>query len=301
MRSVAFVTNVDGHRVVGALSSGLTRRGFAVQTLVRGIDWQEADELERAIPSDLAVVTSGLANGEAVGDWLLREARGATAFYDMAPHATVAKIRSGDFSWINPRQIGRHSLYLSAAQGAVPDRIAREFGAPKVRALPVCVDPAEHVYAPGQPIFDLGTAQDDSQAEAWLTDIAWTWSGGLFVSASGEAPASYYSSLRFALDLASGPWCPSLGLLSAGLAGTPVVTSAWPGVEDFLRPAQEVLVATSPAEAAALIRPLSEEQRLDIGRRARRRVLSEHTADRRAEQFAAIVEQLLVSRAVSLR
>ena len=70
-----------------------------------------------------------------------------------------------------------------------------------------------------------------------------------------------------------------------------LVTDAWEGIEAFLEPEQEVLVARDGAEVAAHLSALPPERAARIGRAARSRVLAEHTYHHRAEQLDALLDQ----------
>ena len=62
------------------------------------------------------------------------------------------------------------------------------------------------------------------------------------------------------------------------------------GVEEFLEPGTEVLVAQSGAEVAEHVASLTEERARAIGQAALRRVLAEHTYAHRAAQVEAVLE-----------
>ena len=63
-----------------------------------------------------------------------------------------------------------------------------------------------------------------------------------------------------------------------------LITDAWEGVELFLEPDTEVLVARDGRDVAEHVRSLTPERARSIGQAALRRVLAEHTyADRGAE------------------
>jgi spore maturation protein CgeB len=87
---------------------------------------------------------------------------------------------------------------------------------------------------------------------------------------------------------------PPTRVFEAAGAGACLVTDAWEGIEAFLEPGREVLVARDGAEVAELLRDLSPERARELGRRARARVLAEHTYERRAE----LVDRLLSGMAV---
>jgi spore maturation protein CgeB len=74
-----------------------------------------------------------------------------------------------------------------------------------------------------------------------------------------------------------------------------VLTDAWEGVEEFLEPGREVLVASSAEEIARYLRDTSAEQAREIGRAARQRVLRDHTYDQRAAILEAAVRERLAA------
>jgi spore maturation protein CgeB len=87
-------------------------------------------------------------------------------------------------------------------------------------------------------------------------------------------------------------WSPATRVFEAAGAGACLITDRWDGISDFLDPGEEVLVASDGAQVAELVSGLTPEGAARIGRRARERVLAQHTYQRRAAQ----VDQLLRSR-----
>jgi spore maturation protein CgeB len=91
-------------------------------------------------------------------------------------------------------------------------------------------------------------------------------------------------------SMAANGWSPATRVFEAAGAGACLVTDEWEGVEDFLAPGEEVLVARDGTEVAELLDELDPERARAIGEAALERVLAEHTYDRRAEQVEAILE-----------
>ncbi len=91
-------------------------------------------------------------------------------------------------------------------------------------------------------------------------------------------------------SMASNGWSPATRVFEAAGAGACLITDDWLGIEDFLEPGQEVLVARDGSEVAAHLAQLTPERAAVIGEAARRRVVAEHTYDRRAEQVEAVLE-----------
>lgn len=83
---------------------------------------------------------------------------------------------------------------------------------------------------------------------------------------------------------------PPTRVFEAAGAGACLITDAWEGIELFLEPGQEVLVAHSGAEVADHLAGLSEAEARRMGQRALRRVLSYHTYARRALEVEATLE-----------
>jgi spore maturation protein CgeB len=82
---------------------------------------------------------------------------------------------------------------------------------------------------------------------------------------------------------------PATRVFEAAGAGACILTDAWKGIERFLEPDREVLVAASGAEVAAILRDLSPDRARAIGAAARRRVLGEHTYAHRAREVESLL------------
>ena len=80
---------------------------------------------------------------------------------------------------------------------------------------------------------------------------------------------------------------PATRIFEAAGAGACIITDAFVGVDAFLEPGREILVAGNGAEAAEQLRCLDEARARRIGRAALRRVLSQHTYAHRAVQVEA--------------
>lgn len=101
---------------------------------------------------------------------------------------------------------------------------------------------------------------------------------------------SALASLNVARDsMAAVGFSPATRVFEAAGAGACLITDAWEGIELFLQPGAEVLVARDGADVAEHLRALTPERARAIGTAARARVLAEHTYDKRA----LIVDALL--------
>jgi spore maturation protein CgeB len=78
---------------------------------------------------------------------------------------------------------------------------------------------------------------------------------------------------------------PATRVFEAAGAGACLISDAWDGLERFLEPGNEVLVANSGDDVAAILESLEPRRALCIGRKARQRVLAEHTYEHRADEL----------------
>ncbi|MFZ0391652.1 MAG: glycosyltransferase, partial [Calditrichia bacterium] len=85
---------------------------------------------------------------------------------------------------------------------------------------------------------------------------------------------------------------PATRVFEAAGAGACLITDAWKGIELFLEPDRECLVAHNGEEVTGLLSGLSAEKASQIGRAARKRILSEHTYRNRAKQVEQVLYQL---------
>jgi spore maturation protein CgeB len=83
---------------------------------------------------------------------------------------------------------------------------------------------------------------------------------------------------------------PATRVFEAAGAGACIVTDAWLGVDTFLDPGTEILVARDGGEVVEHVSRLNPAMARAIGERGRRRVLAEHTYAHRAAQVAALLQ-----------
>ena len=89
---------------------------------------------------------------------------------------------------------------------------------------------------------------------------------------------------------------PATRVFEAAGAGACLITDAWEGIERFLTPGEQVLVAHDGAEVARHVRALTAERARAIGSAARARVLREHTYAHRALQVEELLQGVLAAR-----
>lgn len=90
-------------------------------------------------------------------------------------------------------------------------------------------------------------------------------------------------------SMARNGFSPPTRVFEAAGAGACLIMDAWHGIEQFLEPQREVLVARSGTEVAEILSALSPAHARRIGDAALARVLAEHTYTHRALAFEQAV------------
>ena len=103
--------------------------------------------------------------------------------------------------------------------------------------------------------------------------------------------------LNIARDsMANVGFSPATRVFEAAGAAACLITDEWEGIEQFLTPNEEVLVARDGQDVAEHVRTLTPERAQRIGEAALQRVLSEHTYAHRGAQVDALFREELAPR-----
>jgi len=89
---------------------------------------------------------------------------------------------------------------------------------------------------------------------------------------------------------------PATRVFEAAGAAACLITDEWDGIELFLKPGEEVLVARDGQDVAEHVRELTPERARAIGGAALRRVLAEHTYAHRGAEVDAILKREMAAR-----
>jgi spore maturation protein CgeB len=127
-------------------------------------------------------------------------------------------------------------------------------------------------------------------------DIEWPQNVELTPHLAPSEHPRFYCATRFTLNVTRPEmralgYSPSVRLFEAGACGTAIISDTWPGLDSVLVPGHEILLADTCQDVLRLIDGTREEERRRIGAAARRRVLAEHTADRRVEQLHELLTE----------
>jgi spore maturation protein CgeB len=77
-------------------------------------------------------------------------------------------------------------------------------------------------------------------------------------------------------------------VFEAAGAGACIITDHWEGIEMFLEPNREILVACNGEDVVRIMRELTHTRARQIGAASKHRVLAEHTYAHRAARAASL-------------
>jgi spore maturation protein CgeB len=282
-------------------------------------DWPSVtEEAAGAVAdADVAMVTSYCADGPLAAELAVDKRGGISVFYDLDTPVTLARLEAGERPVYLPTHgLGDFDLVLSYTGGEALRRLQTMLGARRVAPLYGHVDPDQHRPVEPRGRFDadlsyLGTYADDRQAALEALFIAparlrprcrfvlggagypaaFPWTDNIFFVRHlppSDHPA-FFSSSRLTLnvtrrDMALLGFCPSGRLFEAAACGVPVLSDAWPGLEQFFEPGREIAIARSTDDALAAL-DLDPAARAAMASAARARVLHEHTSAHRASEL----------------
>jgi spore maturation protein CgeB len=334
----------NGHATTyRSLLAALARRGHLVRFLERDVPWYAGHRDQLLLPgvqvalyrslddlrtrfsrmiqtADAVIVGSYVPEGDAVGAWVLREAQGVRAFYDIDTPITLTALAEHRCEYLSRTTLAGYDLYLSFTGGRALAQL-EALGARRARPLYCGVDVTAHAPRREAPAWDLGylgTYAVDRQPalEALLLDVArarpearFVVGGPLYPPELGWPPnvtrmdhvappehSRFYARQRWTLNLTRADMkrlghAPSVRLFEAAACGVPVITDTWDGLDAFFEPGREIVAARTAADVEDAVWGWSEERRRAVGEAARRRVLASHTADARARTLEAYVDE----------
>jgi spore maturation protein CgeB len=281
-----------------------------------------ARSLEDARGADLVVKASGVG----VFDELLeaavldiRRPDGLAVFWDVDAPATLDRMEADPADRFRPL-VPKYDLVLTYGGGDPVVNAYRGFGARDCIPIYNALDPSTHHPVEPDPRFEaglgfLGNRLPDREArveEFFLKAAAALPERTFLLGGNGWADKAMPGNVRYMghvytrdhnafnctpqavlnisrESMARYGFSPATRVFEAAGAGACLITDEWVGIEMFLEPDREVLVARDGDEVAARLRELTPEQARRIGEAARRRVLSEHTYAHRAAQVESVL------------
>ncbi len=278
--------------------------------------------IEAARDADLIVKASGVGVQDALLERAvlsLRTARTHVIFWDVDAPATLKRLRddpNDPFRALVPQ----YDLVLTYGGGPRVVAGYTAFGAKKCVPIYNAVDPDTHYPVPREQRFagSMGFLANrlpdrEARAKAFFFEVAkrlpthsfvlggsgWedyafphnvNYVGHVYTRDHNAFNTSPRAVLNVCRDsMADAGYSPATRVFEAAGAGACLVTDAWEGIEAFLTPGKEVLVARSGDEVIEHIQALDDDRARSIGEAAQRRVLAEHTYTRRADLVCEVL------------
>jgi spore maturation protein CgeB len=296
-------------------------------------DWSDLEcELEHARDADLVAKCSGVGGWEmelAEAVLALQSRNTRVAFWDVDAPQTLACAfgepvdTPGTFRALIPR----YDLIVLYGGGPPVEAAYARLGARRTQLVYNAVDPDE--YYPVQPdparrcdLLFMGNRMPDREqrvrdlffaAASCAPDLTFILGGNGWQECDlpdnvrwiGHVPTAdhrvWNCSARLVLninraDMAATGYSPPTRVFEAAGCGGCVVTDTWRGIESFLAPGDEVLLASTAEDIVGHLRQTSPARARAIGAAARRRVLREHTYTARAAELDAALSSLTSQR-----
>ncbi|HJU26114.1 MAG TPA: glycosyltransferase, partial [Rhodanobacteraceae bacterium] len=276
--------------------------------------------LQRARGADIVVKASGVGANDALLErevLSLQSPSTAVVFWDVDAPATLERLQADPHDAFRAL-VPRYDFVLTYGGGPRVVAAYRTFGARECVPVYNALDPSTHHPAEPQSRFAadlafLGNRLPDREArvDRFFFEAARRLPARTFllggagwdrvpanVRALGHVATADHNafncSARLVLNInrdsmARFGWSPPTRVFEAGGAGACLIVDEWDGIEHFLEPGREVLVARDGAEVAAHIEAVGETQARGIGERARQRLLAEHTYAQRAELVEGVL------------
>ena len=282
--------------------------------------------LAQAAGADVVMKASGVGvfDGELLTGILQHARPGAvTCFMDVDAPATLATVQADPS---DPMHAALRGLDLVLTYGGGPPVVDAYTRLGARRCVPIynALDPATHHPVPAELRFGADLAflanrlpDREARMEAFFLDAAARLPGKSFllggngwhgmampgnVRAIGHVGTadhnafncSAHAVLNVARDsMAAVGFSPATRVFEAAGAGACLITDAWKGIELFLQPDAEVLVARDGVDVAEHIRTLTPARARAIGTAARARILEGHTYAQRAVILDALLRDTL--------
>ncbi|MDR6955794.1 spore maturation protein CgeB [Ancylobacter sp. 3268] len=289
-----------------------------------------------AAHADVVVKASGVGVfDDALLEGVIANARAEAAliFWDVDAPATLASLREAPAQTpaMSPDLIRRAlpRLDLVLTYGGGPPVVTAYEGFGAARCVPIynALDPTTHHPVAADPRFDgdlafLGNRLPDREARvtqfflmpaARLRERRFLiggngWSdravppnvrdiGHVYTRDHNAFNATPLAVLNIARDsMAETGYSPATRVFEAAGAGGCLITDAWEGIELFLKPDEEVLVARDGLDVARHLESLTRERAAAVGKAALARVLTEHTYAHRGAAVDAILRETLAAK-----
>ena len=285
--------------------------------------------VESARGADLVVKASGVGVFDELLERAVLDLQGpdcAVAFWDVDAPATLDRMHGNEQDSLRAL-VPRYDLVLAYGGGEPVRGAYLALGARECVPIYNALDPSTHHPVPPEPRFKgdlgfLGNRLPDREARveefflgaaARLPDHDFLLGGSGWedkhlppnVRRFGHVGTGDHNSVNCSAgavlnvtrdDMAANGWSPATRVFEAAGAGACLITDAWEGVELFLQPDEEVLVARDGQDVADHVRWLTPERARAVGQAALQRVLAEHTYSRRGAEVDVLLRRELAAK-----
>jgi spore maturation protein CgeB len=127
-------------------------------------------------------------------------------------------------------------------------------------------------------------------------DIAWPSNVERIDHVAPSDHPAFYAASRFTLnvtraDMVAAGFSPSVRLFEAAACATPIISDIWQGLDTLFDPGREILLAEGPGSVLTALCDMAEADRLAMAKAARVRILNAHTAQHRAAELEALLQE----------
>jgi spore maturation protein CgeB len=283
--------------------------------------------LEDAIGADVVIKASGVGEFDELlecGILQTKSPEALSVFWDVDAPATLERVEA------NPTDpfrslIPRYDLIFTYGGGDKVVRKYRSLGARQCEVIYNALDPQTHYRERKNDRFTahLGLLANrlpdrESRIEEFFLRVAahapqfqFVLGGSgwdpktlprnvMFVNHVGTADHNAFNSTPLAIlnvhrdSMIRFGFSPATRLFEAAGAGACLISDAWEGIETFLEPGREVLVARSGDEVLEHLLALTPERAQSIGQAACIRITREHTYAHRAAQIEQILNEAML-------
>ncbi len=281
--------------------------------------------VRRAHGSDIVIKGSGVGRFDELLEEAMLELQSAdcaVVFWDVDAPATLEAIERGELRRFR-KLVPEFDLILTYGGGDPVVRSYGKLGARKCVPVYNAFDPATHHPVKPDSRFNAtlglvanrlpdregrirdffhGAAEHLPEASFLLAGNGWDhdlpylsnvhYCGHLYTrdhNAFNVTPRAVLNVLRE--GMARFGFSPATRVFEAAGAGACLITDAWEGIELFLEPGTECLVASGGAEVARHLSELDSDRAREIGKAALERVLEEHTYAHRGDQVERLLSQ----------
>ena len=285
--------------------------------------------MARAAEADVVVKASGVGvfDDELLGVFDHARPGALKVFWDVDAPATLAELRAAPDHPLR-RRLPDLDMVLTYGGGSPVVDAYEGLGAPLCRPIYNALDPGTHHPVSSDPRFaaDLALLANrlpdrERRIEQFFLEPAASLPGRRFLLGGngwhdkpvsdnvqvlghvGTADHNAFNCSPLAVlnvsrdSMADNGFSPATRVFEAAGAGACLITDYWEGIDLFLAPGDEVLVARDGKDVAEHVAALTPERARAIGEAARARVLAEHTYARRAAEADALFREHLAARA----